>query len=77
MENYVIKHVDLQKQRHLAIDDQLAELQKMYKATAVSKHLIRSKAGPYIRTKLRGGTNTKYTVSLYPFGEQNCGLPLE
>ena len=48
MEDYVIKHVDLQKQRNLAIDDQLAELQKMYKATAVSKHLIRSKAGPYI-----------------------------
>ena len=40
MEDYVIKHVDLQKQKHLV--DQLAELQKMYKATAASKHLIRS-----------------------------------
>ena len=60
MEDYVIKQVDLQKQPHLV--DQLAELQKMYKATAASKHLIRSKGGPHIRTK--------YTVSLYPFGEQ-------
>ena len=60
VEDYVNKHVDLQKQRHLV--DQLAELQKMYKATAASKHLIRSEGGPYIRTK--------YTVSLYPFGEQ-------
>ena len=60
MEDYIIKHVDLQKQRHLI--DQLSELQRMYKATAGSKHLIRSKGGPYIRTK--------YTVSLYPFGEQ-------
>ena len=34
----------------------------MYKAIAGSKHLIRSEGGPYIRTK--------YTVSLYPFGEQ-------
>ena len=60
MEDYVIKHVDLQEQRHLV--DQLSELQKMYKATAASQHLIRSKGGPYIRTK--------YTVSLYPVGEQ-------
>jgi len=60
MEDYVIKHVDLQKQPHLV--DQLQELQKMYKATAASKHLIRSEDGPHIRTK--------YTVSLYPFGEQ-------
>ncbi|KAL3145836.1 hypothetical protein ABBQ38_015209 [Trebouxia sp. C0009 RCD-2024] len=60
MEDYIIKHVDLQKPRHFV--DQLSELQKMYKATAASKHLIRSKGGPYIRTK--------YTVSLYPFGEQ-------
>ena len=60
MEDYVIKHVDLQKQRHLV--DQLSELQKIYKATAASKHRIRIKRGPYIRTK--------YTISLYPFGEQ-------
>ena len=60
MEDYVIKHVDLQKQKHLV--DQLAELQKMYKATAASKHLIRSEGGPYI--------HTKYTVNLYPVGEQ-------
>ena len=44
MEDYVIKQVDLQKQRHLA--EQLSELQKMYKATAGSKHLIQSKGGP-------------------------------
>ena len=60
MEDYVIKHVDLQKQSHLV--DQLPELQKMYKATAASKHLIRSKGGPHIRTK--------YTSNLYPLGEQ-------
>ena len=60
MEDYVIKHVDLQKQKHLV--NQLEELQKTYKATATSKHLIWSERGPYIRTK--------YTVSLYPFGEQ-------
>ena len=60
MEDYVIKHVDLQKQRHLV--DQLPELQKMYKATAASKHLIRCTGGPYIRTK--------YTINLYPVGEQ-------
>ena len=44
MEDYVIKHVDLQKQKHLV--NQLEELQKMYKATATSKHLIRSERGP-------------------------------
>ena len=60
LEDYVIKHVDLQKQRHVV--DQPSKLQKMYKATAASKHLIRSRGGPYIRTK--------YTVSLYTFGEQ-------
>ena len=61
MEDYVIKHVDLQQQRYLV--NQLSELEKMYKATAASKHLIRSKGGPHIR-------RTKYTVNLYPFGEQ-------
>ncbi|DBA76279.1 TPA: hypothetical protein ACH3X1_009994 [Trebouxia sp. C0004] len=34
----------------------------MYKAKAASKHLIRSEGGPCIRTK--------YTVSLYHFGEK-------
>ena len=57
MQDYVIKHVDLQQQPHLV--DQLQELQKMYKATAASKHLVRSIDGPFMRTL--------YTVSLYPF----------
>lgn len=60
MEDYIIKRVDLGKQPHLV--DKLAMLQKMYKATKASKHLIRSEEGPHIRTR--------YTVILSPFGDQ-------
>ena len=60
MEDSIIKRVDLEKQPHLI--DQLAALQQLYRATKASKHLIRSEDGPHIRTK--------YTVILFPFGNQ-------
>ena len=60
MEDSIIKRVDLEKQPHLI--GQLAALQQLYKATKASKHLIRSEAGPHICTK--------YTVTLFPFGDQ-------
>ena len=60
MEDFVIKRVDLEKQSHLI--DQLAALQQLYRATKASKHLIRSGDGSHIRTK--------YTVTLFPFGDQ-------
>ena len=60
MEDSIIKRVDLEKQPHLI--DQLAALQQLYRATKASKHLIRSEDGPHIRTK--------YTVTLFPFGDQ-------
>ena len=61
MEDYIIKRVDIQKQPHLI--GQLAELQKMYKATRHSQHLIRSEEGLHICT-------ARYTVVLSPFGDQ-------
>ncbi|KAL3157970.1 hypothetical protein ABBQ32_012371 [Trebouxia sp. C0010 RCD-2024] len=60
MEDYVIKRVDIEKQPLLV--ERLGELQKLYKATRGSKHLIGSEEGPHI--------HTKYTVILSPFGEQ-------
>ncbi len=60
MEDYVIKQVDVERQPHLV--DKLPELQEMYKATKVSKHLIRSEEGLHV--------GSKYTVTLSPFGEQ-------
>ena len=60
MEDYVIKRVDIEKQPLLV--KRLAELQKLYKATRGSKHLIWSEEGPHI--------HKKYTVILSPFGEQ-------
>ncbi|KAL3135587.1 hypothetical protein ABBQ38_006067 [Trebouxia sp. C0009 RCD-2024] len=60
MEDYVIKRVDIEKQPLLV--ERLAELQKLYKATRGSKHLIGSEEGPHI--------HKKYTVILSPFGEQ-------
>ena len=60
MEDYAIKRVDIEKQPLLV--KRLAELQKLYKATRGSKHLIGSEEGPHI--------HKKYTVILSPFGEQ-------
>ena len=60
MEDYVIKHADLQKQPHLR--HQLLDLQEMYKATKASKHLIWSEKGPDI--------HTRYTVVLSPYGDR-------
>ena len=60
MEDYVVKHVDLQKQPHLR--HQLSDLQEMYTATKGSQHLIRSETGPTVRIK--------YTVILSPYGDR-------
>ncbi|KAL3148650.1 hypothetical protein ABBQ38_014071 [Trebouxia sp. C0009 RCD-2024] len=60
LEDSVIERVDIEKQPLLV--ERLAELQKLYKATRGSKHLIGSEEGPHI--------HKKYTVILSPFGEQ-------
>ena len=55
-----IKRVDLMKQPYL--NDQLAALEQLYRATKARKHLIQSENGPHI--------HSKYTVTRPPFGDQ-------